>query len=301
MRILMRRLCFLALAKPTLIFLCYIHLIISLYLPARLFICLDARMFGGLYAAQLRRWLDAGFRLSQLVVVPLDCYSSEGPTKALRLISRLAGLPTKSFGHSISDLDSTFTPENSKRLKRVAEEQQKGKGKKNHNKGNNKQASGTDASVSAAVMNTHRDKGIPVGARKALATFFKHDLEDLRELLGAAFSSSSSPSAARRNVHVVDCAQCHFLKPCNETTCLPTFEERIRKIDADEQAWAEFHRVEKSKRESRNSLLEHSITTRTERSTNAADDDVSLGDMLIQMMRDDDSEHSTNASDREVR
>ena len=33
MRILMRRLSFLALAKPTLIFLCYIHLIISLYLP----------------------------------------------------------------------------------------------------------------------------------------------------------------------------------------------------------------------------------------------------------------------------
>ena len=72
---------------------------------------------------------------------------------------------------------------------------------------------------------------MPVAARRALATFFKNDLEDLEALVA---EHARGPAAMK----VVDCGRCHFFKRCNDTHCRPTFEERLAVIEEDERAWA---------------------------------------------------------------
>jgi hypothetical protein len=216
--------------------------------------------------------LAAGFSPSQVVLIPLDCYSGEGPINALKLIATVAGLPADSVGKSIGDLDKGFRHENSKRLERVAAEARRksessgssgggggGIGKKNKDKGRKnsggnggKRGSGAGPEeLAAAVMNNHGEKAIPVPARRALAMFFKHDLEDLAALISPTASSSLSSTSSSRTfvatagassgggkIHVLECERCHFMRPCNATACLPSFEQRLRTIAAEEQAWA---------------------------------------------------------------
>jgi hypothetical protein len=61
-------------------------------------------MFAGLYASQLRNWLQV-FDPSQFVVVPMDCYTAKGPSEVLRLVGEAAGL---TVGKSLGDLDRSF-------------------------------------------------------------------------------------------------------------------------------------------------------------------------------------------------
>jgi hypothetical protein len=168
----------------------------------------ETGMFAGLYAAQLREWLDAGFRPEQLVVVPMDCYVGDGPAEALRIIGEAAGL---TVGRSIAEIDPKFQPENAKRLKVLAA-------------GGNKQE--------AAAANRHGEADIPLFAAKALKTFFRHEGEAVAQLL-----------RDHPGVRVAECSRPHFFKPCgtkfrldgtgtSEPDCLPSFDEAVEKLDA---------------------------------------------------------------------
>ena len=169
----------------------------------------ETGMFAGFYSAQLKEWLDAGFRPDQLVVVPMDCYVGDGPAEAIRIISEAARLKV---GKSIAEMDPKYQPENAKRLKVLVA-------------GGNK--------LEAAAANRHAEAGIPLFAAKALKTFFRNEGEAVAQLL-----------RDHPGVRVAECSRPHFFKPCGtrlqingtfaheEVDCLPSFDESVAKIDA---------------------------------------------------------------------
>ncbi len=165
----------------------------------------ETGMFGGFYSAQLRNWLRV-FDPSQFVIVPMDCYTSMGPSETLRTVSDVAGLDV---GKSIGDLDRRFKPENEKRLKQLS-------------------ASG----MVAAQANRRGEQPIPLSAAKQLKVFFRKETDNMLNLL------REFP-----RMRVINCGLTHFFRPCNTSYCRPSFDEDIAAIDEALEELATFKRA----------------------------------------------------------
>lgn len=154
----------------------------------------ETGMFAGLYAAQLKHWFQH-FDPSQFVVIPMDCYTTLGPSAPLKVVAEASGL---ALGKSLADLDPSLRSEHEKRLKAIS--------------------GGGDKAGSA---NRHGEQPIPIGAAKQIKAFFRHEGKQLRRLLQEEFPT----------VKVAGCPVPHFFEPCNATHCLPSYDETVEAID----------------------------------------------------------------------
>eukprot|EP00614_Pseudopedinella_elastica_P020458 CAMPEP_0172631670 /NCGR_PEP_ID=MMETSP1068-20121228/180560_1 /TAXON_ID=35684 /ORGANISM="Pseudopedinella elastica, Strain CCMP716" /LENGTH=276 /DNA_ID=CAMNT_0013442877 /DNA_START=133 /DNA_END=963 /DNA_ORIENTATION=- len=137
----------------------------------------ETGMFAGFYTAQLRYWLRY-FEPDQFLIIPMDCYTKNGPALSLELLGKMTGLKV---GKSLADIDRRLKPENNKRLKQIT--------------------GGKNLSIAAAA-NRHSELGIPSGAARLLKSFFQHEGAQFQDLI-----------REHPKLRVVDCGLPQFFRP----------------------------------------------------------------------------------------